>query len=68
MSASPQDILHSFDVLPEADQRVVAVEIIRRASKWESVPLTDEDLCRQADELFLALDQREADNGPPAAK
>jgi hypothetical protein len=62
MSATPHDIIQSFDVLPEADQRVVAVEIFRRAAQWDSTPLTDDDLSKSADELFQALDRREEED------
>ena len=63
MSSSPQDILQIFDVLPEAQQRVVFVELCRRAAQWESTPLDDEELARAADELFQELDERELLDG-----
>ena len=59
MSATPQDILRSFDILPESDQRLVVTEIIRRTSHWESAPLSDDDLTLAADALFQSLDERE---------
>jgi hypothetical protein len=59
MSTSPQDILRSFDVLPERDQRIVVTEILRRTSRWESAPLSDDDLTLAADVLFKSLDERE---------
>lgn len=62
MPSSPQEILHSFDVLPEGDQRVVALEIIRRAAHWDSAPLSDDELNQQADALFQMLDQDEEMN------
>lgn len=62
MSATPHDILRSFDILPEADQRVVAVEIFRRAAHWDAAPLSDDELCQAADDLFQAFDRREEED------
>lgn len=59
MSSSAQDILKSFDILPEAEQRLVAGEIFRRTSQWESAPLADEELTIAAEATFLSLDERE---------
>jgi hypothetical protein len=63
MSSSPQDILQSFDILPEAQQRAVFVELCRRAAQWESEPMNDGELARAADELFQELDERERLDG-----
>lgn len=63
MSTDSQHILTSFSSLPESEQRLVAAEILRRASQWDSEPLCDDDLDRVADELFLELDRREESHG-----
>lgn len=63
MSTTPQDVLRSFEILPAADQHVVAVEICRRIAQAESEPFSDEELSMQADALFLELDEREANHG-----
>jgi hypothetical protein len=68
MLSSPQDILHSFDILPETEQRVVALEIIRRAAQWEADQVSDEELNQQADLLFQMLDQEEESNAKPQSK
>lgn len=60
MSKSPKSILDSFDELPDTEKREVASAILRRALRFESPPLTDEDFVAQADELFRGLDKREA--------
>ena len=63
MSTDSQHILMSFSSLPEPEQRLVAAEILRRASQWNTEPLNDDDLDRAADEIFLELDRREESHG-----
>lgn len=60
MPSSVQQILHSFDLLPEAEQRELAWEILRRTVNFDLPALADEELILSADELFLELDRREA--------
>jgi hypothetical protein len=60
MTTSPKSVLESFDELPEPEKREVASAILRRALRFDTLPLTDEDLVAQADELFRELDTREA--------
>ncbi|EAW38528.1 hypothetical protein [Lyngbya sp. PCC 8106] len=61
MTVLAQEILNTFDRLPDAEQLEVAVEILRRLVHLDFPPLTDEDLVLNAEELFLTLDQQEAD-------
>ncbi len=63
MSSSPQDFLQSFDILPAAQQRMVFIELCRRAAQWESEPMDDDELTRAADELFQEFDERERLDG-----
>jgi hypothetical protein len=60
MTISPKSILESFDELPDPEKREVASAILRRTLRFDTPPLTDEDLVAQADELFRELDTREA--------
>jgi hypothetical protein len=62
MSTTVQEILDSFERLPEGEKRELAAEIIRRTAHLELPPLTDEDLILIAEELFLELDKREPAN------
>ena len=62
MSATVEEILDSFDHLPEAEKRELASEIIRRTVGFDLPSLTDEDLVLNAEGLFLELDQRESAN------
>lgn len=60
MTVSGKRILESFDELPETEKREVASAILRRALRFDTPPLTDEDLVAQANDLFRELDTREA--------
>ena len=60
MAVTAKTILESFDELPEREKREVASAILRRTLRFDLPPLTDDDLVAQADELFRALDAREA--------
>lgn len=60
MTSSVQQLLQSFDLLPEAEQRELAWEILRRTVNFDLPPLSDEELVLSAEDLFLELDRREA--------
>jgi hypothetical protein len=60
MTDSAKSIIESFDDLPEVEKREVARAILRRALRFDTSALTDDDLVTQAEELFLDLDKREA--------
>ena len=57
MAAKVESVLESFEELSVEDQRRLALEIWRRTRGWSSEPLTDEDLARLADDLFVELDR-----------
>jgi hypothetical protein len=63
MTLSAQQIIDSFDRLSEPEKEKVAYEILRRSVHLEIPPLTDEELTVAAEDLFIALDAREAENG-----
>jgi hypothetical protein len=63
MTQAAQEVIQSFNVLPMPDQQIVLVEICRQAAQWDSEPLSEGELCRQADELFQMLDERERQDG-----
>ena len=60
MTATGENILHSFDLLSEYEKIELASEIIRRTAKSDFSSLTDNELIFLADEVFLELDKREA--------
>jgi hypothetical protein len=55
-----QQVLESFDALPEADKHLAAVEILRRLSADIRGDVPESALVEAADELFRALDAEEA--------
>ncbi|EDZ93339.1 hypothetical protein AmaxDRAFT_3854 [Limnospira maxima CS-328] len=69
MNTLAQEILKNFDDLPTTEQQAIllrrrfanAAEILKRVINFDVPPLTDEDLVLNAEELFLALDEQEAD-------
>lgn len=62
MNTQTQEILSSFDALPEVAKYEVALEILCRTRTFEFPPLTDDDLVANAEAIFLELDQREANH------
>ena len=62
MTALAQELIKTFDGLSESEQLEVAQEILRRLVSVDFPSLTDEDLVLSAEELFLILDQQEADH------
>lgn len=63
MTLSAQQIIDSFERLPESEKQEVTYEILRRSIYLEIPPLTDEELVAAAEQLFLALDAKEAEDG-----
>lgn len=64
MTAAAQQLLNSFDALPDGDKHQVAVEIVRRVvgTAWSGLP--ESALVEAADDLFRALDAEEAGDAP----
>ena len=60
MTSSVQQLLHSFDLLPEAEQQELAWEILRRTVNFDLLSLSDEDLVLNAEALFVELDRQAA--------
>jgi hypothetical protein len=68
VTVQAQEILHSFDALPDADKREVATEILRRSVDLGAPPLSDEELVFAAEEIFLRLDRNEAADAERGAR
>jgi hypothetical protein len=64
MSTAAQQVLESFDALPDADKHQVAVEILRRIAGTAEGDVPEDALVAAADELFRALDDEEASHAP----
>ncbi|MCC7449711.1 MAG: hypothetical protein IT324_19990 [Anaerolineae bacterium] len=59
MNTSAQQVLESFDQLPESEKQQVVAEILRRVIHEDSSPLSDDELVMNAEALFLELDRSE---------
>jgi len=68
MSTNAQQLLASFDALPEAAKFEVAIEILRRTKEFEFPPLTDDELVANAEAIFLEFDQREMNDERPESR
>lgn len=62
MGTPAENLIASFDRLPDAEQREVASAILRRTLEIEFPPFSDEELVLSAEEIFLDLDRREAED------
>ncbi len=62
MNAPVQELLSTFDSLTESEQREIALEILKRVTHLDFLPISDEELVLNAEGLFLDLDEQEASN------
>ena len=60
MTEATQHLLNTFELLPDKEKREFAIEILKRTVHWDILALSDDELILNAEELFLELDQREA--------
>ncbi|MDR4469597.1 MAG: hypothetical protein MRJ68_15100 [Nitrospira sp.] len=60
MTQSVEHLLRTFDHLADAEKREAVSEILRRVRGFMFHPVSDDELVLTAEELFLALDEREA--------
>lgn len=60
MTRAAQQLIQSFESLPEEDQREVLVELLRFPIEADYTSLSDEELLSSADQIFLEYDEREA--------
>jgi hypothetical protein len=65
MSTTAEQLLASFDALPDTVKFEVAFEILRRTKDFDFPPLTDDELVANAEAMFLELDRREMNNELP---
>ena len=65
MTNTIQQLLDSFDALPDADKHQVAVEILRRVAVSIDGDLPEDALVGAADELFRTLDAEEDAHAQP---
>jgi len=55
-----EELLNSFEKLPEAEKRELASEIIKRSLAFDLPQLSDDALILAADQVFLQLDKDES--------
>lgn len=60
MNPNVEQVLKSYDALPECDRRLVAIEILRRGLSVDEEDVSDQTFVEAAEELFLRLDAAEA--------
>ncbi|MFN6534986.1 MAG: hypothetical protein RM021_001255 [Nostoc sp. EkiNYC01] len=60
MNTSVQELLSTFDRLSEHERLEIVLEILKRVTHLEFLPLSDEDLVWNAEEIFLELDKEES--------
>lgn len=63
MMTTAQDVLNQYVQLPIAEKRKVISALLRESLDIETPEMSDEELVLTAEELFLELDRREAENG-----
>jgi len=59
MNTSANQLLATFDALPEMEKQKVFVELLRRMSEVTYQVPSDNDLLYEADQLFQEYDKRE---------
>ncbi|MDX6382540.1 MAG: hypothetical protein QOK48_113 [Blastocatellia bacterium] len=62
MGTPAENVIASFDQLPETEKREVAAAILRRTLQIDFPPISDDELVLRAEETFLQLDRREAED------
>ena len=62
MGTPAENVIATFEELPDAEKREVAAAILRRSLEIEFPPLSDNELVLSAEETFLELDRREAED------
>jgi len=63
MTGAVRDLLRSFQSLSDAEKHEAASLLLRQVVQGEAGDIRDDALVAVAEELFLDLDAREADDG-----
>jgi len=61
MSGQTAQLLEAFEALPEEEKRTFTAEFLRRAIRFDSGPLDDEETAQAGDDLFALLAAEEND-------
>jgi hypothetical protein len=60
MTVGVKELLKTFDKMTDSEQLEVAIEVLQRVIHLDFLPLSDEDLALNAENIFLQLDQQES--------
>jgi hypothetical protein len=60
MGTPAENVIATFDRLPETEKQEVAAAILRRTLQIDFPAVSDDELILSAEETFLELDRREA--------
>lgn len=63
MITNAQDVLKKFGQLTIPEKKKVVAVILRESLDIETPEISDDELILNAEEIFLELDKREAENG-----
>lgn len=63
MITTAQDVLEKFVQLPVSEKKKVVSVILRESLDTETPVLSEDELVFNAEEIFLELDRREAEDG-----
>jgi len=63
MATKVEEILRSFEDLPEAEKDRLAAQILRWSVRRPQPPPSDDELVGAAEEIFLGLDRDEQGRG-----
>jgi len=63
MMTTAQDVLEQYVQLPINEKKKVISVLLRESLDIETPEMSDEELVFNAEEMFLELDRREAENG-----
>ena len=67
MGTPAENLFATFERLPDTEKQEVAAAILRRTLQIEFPPISDGELVLSAEETFLELDRREAEDVQSAA-
>ena len=62
MGTPAENVIATFDQLLDAEKQEVAAAILRRTLRIDFPPVSDDELVLSAEETFLELDRREAED------
>lgn len=65
MTTTTQDVLERYEQLPMIEKKQFVSIILRNSLDVETPSLSDDELVLNAEELFLDLDRREAEDAKP---